>query len=334
MTAAEPLVAAMEDEFWKSFMPAGATPTEEMAVDQSAGRKPEEASGHKEDDGRGGKWAKDNQKGKGRTQYADKTDKWASEDGQGRGGGGGRRYQSEREKEYKWSDRSWKESEIEGLKRQLASAQRLLLRHEDAINTLKAEHSYVLHLRINIPSTIVPSLSKARAGWHALRSEKPAEVTRPMRVTLWTCLLQEWLARLVALPSVPETIAGLDKLGWFDSQKNELKADQQQLGEDPARTPLPYEQGKGLLQELIRVSVSSGVIARFFPTRPLAAEMRRESVTFLLQLCTRGADAEKAHDILNTFCGSACCLLVGMQVKQDRGVRSGLAQAISKEIPA
>ena len=57
-------------------------------------------------------------------------------------------------------------------------------------------------------------------------------------------------------------------------------------------------------------------------------------MTFLLQLCTRGADAEKAHDIMNTFCGSACSLLVGMQVKQDRGVRSGLAQAISKEIPA
>ena len=236
---------------------------------------------------------KRHQKGKGRTQYAEKSDKWANDDGHGRGGGGGRRYQAEREKDAKWSDRSWRESEVDGLKRQLASVQRLLMRHEDAINTLKAEHSYVLHLRVNIPSTIVPSLSKARAGWRALRSEKPAEVTRPMRVALWTCVLQEWLARLVALPSVPETIAGLEKLGWFDPKKNEFpylqwKADLQQLGADPIRTPLPYDQGKSLLQELIRVSVSAGAIARFFPTRPLAAEMRGESVTFLLQLCARG----------------------------------------------
>ena len=202
MTDAEPLVTSMEDEFWKSFMPAGAATTEAMAVDQAAGRKPEESQDQKDDDGRGGKWAKDNQKSKGRTQYTEKSDEWAHDDGHGRGGGGGRRYQSEREKDTKWSDRSWRESEVDGLKRQLASVQRLLMRHEDAINTLKAEHSYVLRLRINIPSTIVPSLSKARAGWHALRSEKPAEVTRPMRVALWTCVLQEWLARLVALPSV------------------------------------------------------------------------------------------------------------------------------------
>ena len=86
-----------------------------------------------------------------------------------------------------------------------------------------------------------------------------------------------------------------------------------------------------MLQELIRVSVSAGVIARFFPTRPLVAEMRGESVTFLLQLCARGLDAEKAHELLDVFCGSACSLLIGMQVKPDRGTRSGLAQAISKE---
>ena len=39
MTDAEPLVTSMEDEFWKSFMPAGAATTEAMAVDQSAGRR-------------------------------------------------------------------------------------------------------------------------------------------------------------------------------------------------------------------------------------------------------------------------------------------------------
>ena len=233
---------------------------------------------------------------------------------------------------------SWRESEVDGLKRQLASVQRLLLRHEDAINAQKAEHSYVLHLRINVPSTIVPSLSKARTGWHTLRQEKPAEVTRPMRVALWTCVLQEWLARLVALPSVPETMSGMEKLGWYDGAKNAFpylkwNAESQQLVVDPAKTSFSYEQGKTMLQDVIRVSVSAGVIARFFPTRPLAAEMRGESVTFLLQLCSRGLDAEKAHELLDVFCGSACRLLIGMQAKPDRGTRSGLAQAISKEIP-
>ena len=70
-------------------MPAGTAQNAAMAVDQSAGRKPDETQDSRQDDGRGGKWAKDNQKGKGRTQYAEKPDKWKSEDGHGRGGGNG-----------------------------------------------------------------------------------------------------------------------------------------------------------------------------------------------------------------------------------------------------
>ena len=159
-----------------------------------------------------------------------------------------------------------------------------------------------------------------------------------MRVALWTCVLQEWLARAVALPAVPETIAGLEKLGWYDSAKAAFpyvkwKADSQLLVADAGKEALPLEQCKEMLQELIKTSVATGVIARFFPTRRLAAEMRGESITFLLQLSVRGADADKAHEILDIFCGSACSLLIGMQIKPDRGVRSGLAQAISKEIP-
>ena len=152
-------------------------------------------------------------------------------------------------------------------------------------------------------------------------------------------MLQEWLARLVSLPAVLETIAGLEKLGWYDGTNKvfpylKWNAETQQLVADSTKTSFSYEQGQTMLQELIRVSVSAGVIARFFPTRPLAAEMRGESVTFLLQLCARGLDAEKAHELLDVFCGSACSLLIGMQVKPDRGTRSGLAQAISKELPA
>ena len=68
-------------------------------------------------------------------------------------------------------------------------------------------------------------------------------------------MLQEWLARLVALPSVPETMSGMEKLGWFDGAANafpylQWKAESQQLVVDPAKTPIPYEQGKTMLQEL------------------------------------------------------------------------------------
>ena len=35
MTEAEPLVSTTEDDFWKSFMPAGTAVQEAMAVDQS-----------------------------------------------------------------------------------------------------------------------------------------------------------------------------------------------------------------------------------------------------------------------------------------------------------
>ena len=96
MTEADALVATNEDNFWRSFMPAGTAASDAMAVDQSGQRcadggadASQAANAAASDDGRGGKWAKDNQKGKGRTQQGTKDDKWESDAGHGRGNGNG-----------------------------------------------------------------------------------------------------------------------------------------------------------------------------------------------------------------------------------------------------
>ena len=261
MTETDALVSSSEDNFWRSFVPAGATAPEAMSVDQAgqttSARKAEDGpapAAEDKGDSRGGKWAKGNQKGKGRTQHGDSSEKWASDGGQGRGSGNGRRSGQDRDKDSRWYGRQWHEVETESLKKQLASVQRLLMRHEDAINILKAEHSYVLRMKINVPSSIVPSL---RAGWHALRSEKLQEISRPMRVTLWTCVLQEWLARLVALPSVPETMESLGKLGWCSQAENafpylQWKADTQQLVQDTTAGPMIYGAHKSFIMAVPR----------------------------------------------------------------------------------
>ena len=89
MADADALVTSNEDNFWRNFMPAGTAASDAMAVDQSGQQNAEggtdtsqAANATVSDDGRGGKWAKDNQKG--RAQQGNKDDKWESDAGHGR----------------------------------------------------------------------------------------------------------------------------------------------------------------------------------------------------------------------------------------------------------
>ena len=93
--------------------------------------------------------------------------------------------------------------------------QRLLLRHEDSINLLKVESSFVMHMKLNVPSSVVSMLYAAANSWREVKLAEPTKLDRPMRAALLYCLFMELKTRLEAVAEKPEDLERMSKLGWI-----------------------------------------------------------------------------------------------------------------------
>lgn len=76
---------------------------------------------------------------------------------------------------------------------------RLVLKHEDAINTQLSESQFVLHMQIGAGS-IVPQLLELSQKWHQEQAKK-----QPLRHVLARAMIQELLNRLTQLSRSPTT---------------------------------------------------------------------------------------------------------------------------------
>ena len=65
--------------------------------------------------------------------------------------------------------------------------QKLVLRHEDSINLLKLEYSFVAHMKLNVPASVVHMLYVAADGWRKVKAQEPQKLDRPMRKSLFVC---------------------------------------------------------------------------------------------------------------------------------------------------
>ena len=325
-----------EESFWKTYMPAGIASTASTAGDAQMDSKQDgdstaatdSAQGHKDDD-RGGKWYNDQgQRGKGRNS--------------GRGDGG---YQqsdaSARCKDQRWSQggNDWGDQPkvIADLKRQIQALQKCTLRHEDSISILRQEVSFVVFMRTGVDASIVGPLATARAAWTRQKEQDPKSLTKPMRATMFACWMNELLARAIGLPSKPEAVKRLVDMKWLEAEGQGwryLKWDQEAkiLVPDEARASVSSAQAIEILQDVLRCSMDSTAVTRFFPTRPLTPELKGEAITMILQFALRGGSSGRLIQHMHSLSGLAITQLCASQLRPERAQRSGLAVAISKEL--
>ena len=214
--------------------------------------------------------------------------------------------------------------------------QRLLLRHEDSINLLKVESSFVMHMKLNVPSSVVSMLYAAANSWREVKLAEPTKLDRPMRAALLYCLFMELKTRLEAVAEKPEDLERMSKLGWitpgppitwsfltWDAASNKQIV-------DTSKVPLSQAEVMLHVQTVIRLCPRHHIVARFHPTRPMAEEMKGDSLVFLLQTGQHGEGAAEMRDSLTLLCHSAAMNLVALQLKEDRFARSKLANEIAK----
>ena len=182
-----------------------------------------------------------------------------------------------------------------------------------------------------MPSSIVPALAQARIGWTATKSKNPDALKKPMRSTLFGCLFSELLARMVAHGSDDKLQEEMEKLRWFCVKDQTWSymvwnSETKQLIPDESRKPMHAEEAVAHAQNILRYAAEPETISRFHPTRPLVPDIKGEAINMILQTGLKTPASLAIHEDLRALSGSAVGLLVGLQLKPDRGQRSALGK--------
>ena len=246
-----------------------------------------------------------------------------------------------------WMDTSWgakwdsssrqstwapDDAELEAVKAAIAQMQRLILRHEDAINLQRIETSYVAHMRISTPEAIVTAVYKTAAAWKHAKENNPESLNKPLRATLVTCVFLELRNRVANL--TPDQIGTLTELNWYEESTSTWRyvkwsPEHKKLVRDEDRAGITTAEILKTLDNILRAAPMTNAVARFHPTRPLAQEMSGETVTFLMQFGNHNDHAEKLCACVDQLCSLSVTQLIGLGVKPDRLRRSNLANQIA-----
>ncbi|CAE7678489.1 unnamed protein product, partial [Symbiodinium necroappetens] len=279
-----------------------------------------------------------------------------SKDGGGNGNGGGahqgmkRNYQPWR-RTGGWKKDEWRDdwfsakdgatasaTDMQEVHKVLGVLQRLALRHEDSINLLKLEYSFVAHMKIGVPASVVGMLYVAADGWRKLKESEPAKLDRPMSTSLFVCFFAELKARLTGLEQQPDDVEKMAAMGWLNpgppmtwaylkwdqgNQRNVVDTDK-----PPLRTAEILEQVDTLLANV----VANNSLARFHPTRPLSSDMQGDNVVFLIQVGTATDSPVNLRNGLQALCHNSVLQVVATQLKADRPMRSALANNLAATI--
>ncbi|CAE7202408.1 Pol [Symbiodinium sp. CCMP2592] len=99
---------------------------------------------------------------------------------------------------------------------------------------------------------------------------------------------------------------------------------------DTAKEPLSQAE---VLEDIDILLRGSGQGNKPHPTRPMAEEMRGDSIVFLIQVSAEGESAANMRASLKALCQNASLQLVAMQLKADRANRSTLATSLAAALP-
>ncbi|CAE7819345.1 unnamed protein product, partial [Symbiodinium sp. KB8] len=225
---------------------------------------------------------------------------------------------------------------VQDLKYAVSLMQALILRHEDASILARIESSFVIHLKLNVPASVVLMLFTSAVAWGKIKAEEPQRLKRPMRCALLVCLFAELKERMTKVVQEPERMEEMAKMGWLAVGSPVVwhfmrwdVAKQQQVV-DTSNPPLSQAEILELIGRLIVFLIPRKfATARFHPTRPMTQVMTGQNLVFLLQTGRHGESSAEMRDGLRQICHSSVLHLLAAQLKEDKHARSALANAIA-----
>ena len=212
---------------------------------------------------------------------------------------------------------------------ELKTIRTLLVRHDQALNHLAVDRTYVLFFSTTEMSTLA-MLRTVTNHWR--EQYEQGKCTTTLRATLLTSLWMEMEARLTKFEKDAAAMKVMMDQGlfldaphrwaytaWSQQEKKALVTDQPHLSSDEL---------KAAIKTLKAAAMTEGVIHKFAPMQKLGENISAQTVVFTLVLTTR-PKAERIHTEMAKMVNSAALSLIGLRLRPERIQLSPLAKALA-----
>ncbi|CAE7168394.1 unnamed protein product, partial [Symbiodinium necroappetens] len=174
---------------------------------------------------------------------------------------------------------------------QVAQLARVVMKHEDQINTAKLDRGFVFFMR-NSEGSILQNLFEISQRTRQAYDNGQVQ-DNPLRILLLKALFVELEGRLKMLDQDPQALEKtkqqglLGDQGWF-YKRWDRKA--RKLVDDPQRTPLPSKEMATLLMDMFRL-LNASTVLKFGASRGIHEEVLEDpdsTTVFLMEISLRG----------------------------------------------
>ena len=244
----------------------------------------------------------------------------------------------------KW-DNNWKtessdaptKKEFDQLKELVELMGRALIRHEDELSMRRTESDFILHMD-TAEAGILGLFWTASQRWHKMKTE--GTLTQSLRLTLFSVLVQEWIARFTKATQDESKQEQMAKMEWVEKVDKAVSwkylrwnPESSKLEAVTGVEPISHAEALQLLNELKTALLTPGVILRFHGTRPLSKTYQSASLAFLLTVTSRSEQARTVHKVLTRLSGSSLTRLLGLSLRPQRGDRQPLLKVLAERVP-
>ncbi|CAE7191337.1 unnamed protein product [Symbiodinium microadriaticum] len=278
--------------------------------------------------------------------------KWRRPDNKGQGGRGKGHSSNQPDETYEpyWGE-SWGQSwspqrqganradaqlkELQHLRHRVDLLTTLVLRHDNALNILAQDQTYMIFVRTDIPGNLASILYEAGKAWNDLKASNPEKLEAPMRVILFQKLLFTVKARLEQILTSEDKLHQAQNLHWITEDGASLNA----MKWDPEHNrhvvnkELPVVEimkAKSIFEEMIILGRHPRSINRFHATRTMAETYTSPTLTFKLDLGLRTTEAGQMWAYMNQLAHSALWVAAGTYARHNRLQRDPLAQKVAQ----
>ena len=217
----------------------------------------------------------------------------------------------------------------------LTTVTRAVLRHEADLTLLRADTSYVLFIDISEHSCL-QRVKDAANHWQELFTA--GTVSMALKTALLGGIVKDLKEKLKEVQVSEELLRKCHEAGWVTEGRQALdpawvyhawdpQAKKQIVAPQFPRSNCELLKDLDLLLKYVAVE---GVVHRFKCTKTLSDQLTGEVVPFMITISLRSPAAHEAHQILGRLSGNACCKLLGMRLKPERGNRSQMSKAIEQ----
>ncbi|CAE7787399.1 unnamed protein product [Symbiodinium sp. CCMP2592] len=212
---------------------------------------------------------------------------------------------------------------------------RILVRHEDSIQTMRLDTGLVWFLQVGDETkdttSIIPFLRAAAQKWHSKDKDHLEMSSRPLREILFLGILQRMATKLQEAIADKATTIRCQQAGWLtEDQKwtyQKFCRETRTLIRDTNKAPVAHETILALIRNMMVKVDTNPIVHRFCSLRKLDYYESGVAV-FMQDLSIRDQDGTMVWQGLLDYQGCTAWQLIGVQYRRENLQRSPLIKEL------